>query len=272
VETDRDGAEATAAFTAEWVPEREVPAWEAMETGPPKAQASDATAPETAVDDESASRWKVRPSPTQGPTPILAETPGWGLEMPPSTFSGRLPEPIPDIDAGQGQLGPSSTSVTRLAEPFGSLAGALPPSAREIPSPMAELPFGSVGGRFEPVPEGMMERTMERASNASPSQMPVGIAARVPTVSQRAGLPLLPGGTPPPVSTRPWSLAAAMQPIAPLAPTSARPGGAPAAEPARSVPSLTPTSGLNVPFPAVVAILVAVLLVIVVLILLDLHR
>jgi hypothetical protein len=85
-------------------------------------------------------------------------------------------------------------------------------------------------------------------------------------------LPLLPGGQAALVSTRPWTRAAAMQPLAPMAPPALRATGASLPEPAGPVLPRRRSSGVNVPFAAVVTVLVVVLAVILVLIFLDLHR
>jgi hypothetical protein len=63
-----------------------------------------------------------------------------------------------------------------------------------------------------------------------------------------------------------------MQPLAPLAPSAVRPGGVPIPESMGPVLSRRRSAGVNVPFAALVSVLVVVLVVIVFLIVMDLHR
>jgi hypothetical protein len=132
--------------------------------------------------------------------------------------------------------------------------------------------------RSPPAPKGGGEWTPQ----APPAPIPATAAASaapVPTTASsgpaaagRPGLPLLPGGQPAPVSTRPWTLASAMQPLAPMAPPAIRTAGASLPEPTGPALSRSRSSGVNLPFAVVVAALVAVLAVIVVLILLNHHH
>jgi len=100
---------------------------------------------------------------------------------------------------------------------------------------------------------------------------PPGTASGPPPPNQRLGLPLIPGSAPTPVSTRPWSLAAAMQPLAPLGPAPSRAGALATVEPAGPEPARARRSRFHLPFAAIVTVLIVVLAALAVLIVLGLH-
>ena len=245
--------------------ETRVGGWEMPEPGHPAPPAGAASAAQPATVSPGLPGFRLRPISAPARTPALAETPSWGTETPPIA-PGAHPRSAPDTEADGGQRF-RAAPPTDLAPPE-EPAGATPADARVIPSPTPPPASGSAV-RHEP---GLAEPAPDAPPFPAPSPMPSATASGLPTGAPRPGLPLLPGGMPAPVSTRPWSLGAAMQPLAPAAPPPLRPGGAPVAEPSGPSPSRLRRSGLNVPFPVVVALLIAVLAVIVVLILLDFRQ
>jgi hypothetical protein len=265
-----------------------------------KLPTGDITAAELAAQDQSAPAWRRSPSSQPSRLPTLAELPGWRLDGPvrgaasvpvltgglETDRSQRFRAAPPSYPAASGerdgstvdQAAPSTPGVSpETAVATGSTVDQAAPSAPDV-SPATAVATGPPADRSEPAPEGGGERTPQ----APPAPIPATTAASaapVPTTASsgpvaagRPGLPLLPGGQPAPVSTRPWTLASAMQPLAPMAPPAIRTAGASLPEPAGPVLSRGRSSGVNLPFAVVVAALVAVLAVIVVLILLNHHH
>jgi hypothetical protein len=258
------GGEATEP-AAESYFETRVGGWEMPEPGHPAPPAGAASAAQPAMVSPGLPGFRLRPISVPARTPALAETPGWGTETPPIA-PGAHPRPAPDTEADGGQRF-RAAPPTDLAAPE-EPTGATPADAGVAASPTPP-PASGPAARLEP---GLAEPAPDAPPFPAPSPMPSATASGLPTGAPRPGLPLLPGGMPAPVSTRPWSLGAAMQPLAPATPPPLRPGGAPVAEPSGPSPSRLRRSGLNVPFPVVVALLIAVLAVIVVLILLDFRQ
>jgi hypothetical protein len=159
----------------------------------------------------------------------------------------------------------------------GSTGDPAPPSIPGV-SPEAAIATGPPADRWEPAAEGSGERTPAAPPAPIPATAEVSVtpvpatASSGPAAAGRPGLPLLPGGQAALVSTRPWTLAAAMQPLAPKAPPALRAPGASLPEAAGPVLPRSRSSGVNVPFAAVVTALVLVLALILVLIFLALHR
>ena len=249
------------------------------------------TAPDAAGADR-AWPWGHEPAPTIAPvrTPGL---PGWRLRAPSAPAS--TPAPATPAEAPGWGVAPTA-GQTPAPEPVGRPLGGAATDGRETspdradpgPAPAAEgfcgepgvaasaRPFGDplesagVPPQAGPPVAGVtdIERLREALTPATPAR--TGTGASPP--AQRAGLPLLPGGAVAPVSTRPWSISAAMQPLKPVTPAPPRAGGGtPAAEPARVTPSKR-SGGMTLPFPVVVTVLIVVLAIIIVLILLDIGR
>jgi hypothetical protein len=232
-----------------------------------KLPTGDITAAELAAQDQSAPAWRRSPSSQPSRLPTLAELPGWRLDGP---VRGAASVPVLtgglETDRSQrfrdgstvDQAAPSTPGVSpETAVATGSTVDQAAPSAPDV-SPATAVATGPPA----PIP-----------ATAAASAAPVPTTASSgPAAAGRPGLPLLPGGQPAPVSTRPWTLASAMQPLAPMAPPAIRTAGASLPEPAGPVVSRGRSSGVNLPFAVVVAALVAVLAVIVVLILLNHHH
>ena len=244
--------------------------------------------------------WRLRPTSAPVPPPApttLPETPGWGSDVP-ADGPGGPPRTLDPAEGGTGQrfrMAPPAGPVPPpepVAQPLGGATTdgweTSPARADQGPSPAAEASWGGpeVPASARPLalppdsdvglpPPGPpvagvtdIERIREALTPATPARTGIG----APPPGQRAGLPLLPGGTVATVSTRPWSIGAAMQPLKTVTPAPSRAGGGgPVAEPVRVAPSKR-SGGINLPFPVVVAVLIAVLAVIVVLILLDVRR
>ena len=243
-----------------------------------KLPTGDITAAELAAQDQSAPAWRRSPSSQPSRLPTLAELPGWRLDGPvrgaayvPGLTGG------PETDRTQRFRAAPPSYPAASGERDGSTVDRAPPSTPGV-SPETAVATGSTADRSEPAPKGGGEWTPQ----APPAPIPATAAASaapVPTTASsgpaaagRSGLPLLPGGQPAPVSTRPWTLASAMQPLAPMAPPTIRTAGASLPEPTGPVLSRSRSSGVNLPFAVVVAALVVVLAAIVVLILLNHHH
>jgi hypothetical protein len=251
-------------------PETETPARDHAEIADTKLPTGEITASELVAQDQSAPPWHRAPSSQPSRFPALSELPGWRLDGP-----ARRPVSTPGLAAGterdRAQLfrsaplsGPAATG-----EREASTVDQAPPEAPGVASEAAD--------RLEPRPEGSEERAPERQPTPIPPDTATtsgpGAATSGPgAAAARPGLPLLPGGQPAPVSTRPWTLASAMQPLAPMAPPAIRAAGVPLPEPSGPVVSRSRSTGINLPFAAVVTALVAVLVVIIVLIVLHLHH
>ncbi len=172
--------------------------------------------------------------------------PGWHVAARPATArppadAGYLePEPETDLTPGSAER---REPATQGEADDGQRFRASPPSA---PEPPAE--------QLEPALAAASTRPSGSVSGPTPG-------------SPRLGLPLLPGGLPAPVSTRPWSLAAAMTPLPPLAPTPGRsvvlpvepvgPGAAPLGDPGDGV-SLRLLVGIAIVLVVLITVLVVV--------------
>ena len=224
-----------------------------------KLPTGDITAAELAAQDQSAPAWRRSPSSQPSRLPTLAELPGWRLDGPVRAAPPSYPAASGERDGSTVDQGaPSTPGVSpETAVATGSTVDQAAPSAPDV-SPATAVATGPPA----PIP-----------ATAAASAAPVPTTASSgPAAAARPGLPLLPGGQPAPVSTRPWTLASAMQPLAPMAPPAIRTAGASLPEPTGPVLSRSRSSGVNLPFTVVVAALVAVLAVIVVLILLNHHH
>lgn len=215
--------------------------------------------------------WRLRaPSaPTPPPAPAtLAEAPGWGLKP----MAGQTPPPEPIGRPFDGPTGDWQETSPEGADPGTAPAAAGPWEEPEVAAPARPfaVPHESAGEAAEAGPAVAGVTDIERLRDALTPATPARSGTVASPPAQRAGLPLLPGGAAAPVSTRPWSISAAMQPLKTVTPAPARAGGggAPVAEPAR-VASPRRSGGMTLPFPVVVAALIFVLAVIVVLIVLD---
>jgi len=252
-------APATAAGSSGWDSDRPEPGL----GGPPRT-------PGTAADSMPGQRFRMEPAAAPTPPPEPAGRPfdpagGDGWETSPAT-----PEPGTARTATDAGMAPTADAVTAPApEESWDVA--------EVPAPTRDLglpPDSAIGlTATSPQVPGVtdIERIREALTPATAPRTAAGVAP-APPAAQRAGLPLLPGGAAAPVSTRPWSIDAAMQPLKPATPAPPRAGGAiTVAEPPRVAPAKR-DGGVNVPFPVVVAALIAVLAVIVVLILLSVRR
>ena len=260
----------------------------APETGPPdrgapeiagaKLPTGDITAAELAAQDQSAPAWRRAPSPPPSSFPTPAELPGWRLDGP-----IRRAVSVPGPSDGSGTDGAQRLRAAPPSQPAasgegdGSTGDPAPPSIPGV-SPEAAIATGPPADRWEPAAEGSGERTPAAPPAPIPATAEVSVtpvpatASSGPAAAGRPGLPLLPGGQAALVSTRPWTLAAAMQPLAPKAPPALRAPGASLPEAAGPVLPRSRSSGVNVPFAAVVTALVLVLALILVLIFLALHR
>jgi hypothetical protein len=85
---------------------------------------------------------------------------------------------------------------------------------------------------------------------------------------QGSGTPA-PGGLPARVSTQPWSLGAAMEPLGPTAPRPVRSSRVSRAEPTQSGTATVRTAGMSLPFPVLATGLVLILVAIIILIVVD---
>ena len=261
-------------------PEAGEPGRGAPEIAGGKLPTDDIAAAETAAEDQSARAWARAASSQPSRFPTLAELPGWRLDGP-----VRGAAAVPGLTGGTGTDG---AQRFRTAPPSQPLAGggddgpALDQAPPSIPGLASETAIagGPPVDDSGPAPEGSGERTPP-APPTRPTPIPATAEASAapgpattssgPAAAGRPGLPLLPGGQAALVSTRPWTLAAAMQPLAPMAPPALR-AGTSLPEPAGPVLSRSRSSGVNVPFAAVVTALVVVLVALVVLIFLDLHH
>ena len=236
------------------------PGHEPAEAADTKLSSQDITASELASADRSVPPWKRAPSSQPSRFPSLAELPGWRLDGP-----ARRPVPTPGLTGG-AEL--ERTQRFRGAPPSDSASVERGEAAIDQAPPSTPAVSAQAVERPEPRPAAIEER----ASQAPPGPIPSAAIAAAPVpAAARPGLPLLPGGQAAPVSTRSWTLAAAMQPIAPGAPPAIRAAGAALPEPVGPVISRSRSSGVSVPFPAVVTTLVVVLIAIVVLIVLSLR-
>jgi hypothetical protein len=185
-----------------------------------------------------------------------------------------------DVETGREELGgpvwhvasqPAPAHFPNLAEMTGSEPGPSPvQNGGRRPEPAAGAP-AERGQRFRSTPPSGVGAAAAQLASPSPATPAVTASGQL-AGSQRLGLPLLPGGAPAPVSTRPWSLADAMKPLPPLAPGAGRGTTRPVTEPAEPGPAPGQGRRPGLPFPALVAILVVLLLVIAVLIALNLHH
>jgi hypothetical protein len=234
-------------------PETETPARDDTELANTKLPTGEITASELAAQDQSAPPWRRAPSSQPSRFPALSELPGWRLDGP-----ARRPVSTPGLAAGTER---DRAQRFRAAPPWDPAATDEREASTVDQAPPAD--------RLEPRPEGSDERAPQRPPTPIP---PDTATASGPGAAARPGLPLLPGGQPAPVSTRPWTLASAMQPLAPMAPPAIRAAGVPLPEPSGPVVSRSRSAGINLPFAAVVTALVAVLVVIIVLIVLHPHH
>ncbi len=245
-------------------PETETPARDDAEIADTKLPTGGITASELAAQDQSAPPWRRAPSSQPSGFPALSELPGWRLDGP-----ARRPMSTPGLAAGTERdraqrfrsAPPSDPAATDEREASTVDQAPPPPEAPGVASEAAD--------RLGPGPEGGDERTPQRPPTPIP---PDTATASGPGAAARPGLPLLPGGQPAQVSTRPWTLASAMQPLAPMAPPAIRAAGVPLPEPSGPVVSRSRSTGINLPFAAVVTALVVVLVGIIVLIVLDIHH
>lgn len=186
--------------------------------------------------------------------------PGWQVRRPltmtPIGTPGQPAEPEPAaVEAG---------GTPALG---GQPREAVPSRSADIVSPAPGSPSGLGARGIEPANASVAEPEWGLPPQLSPDAEGVSDWGNG---GQRPGVPLRPGGLPPLVSTRPWSLAAAMQPLSPLGPP-ARPAGATVVEGAGPPPT-PPRTTITLPFATLPAALIALLIVIVVLIVLDLHH
>jgi len=244
----------------------------APEAGPPgrgapdvadaKLTSGDITAAQLAAQDQSAPAWRKAPSPPPSSFPTPAELPGWRLDGTDRAQRFRAAPPSQPAASGEGG---------------GSTGDQAPPSIPGVP-PETAIATGPPADRAELAAEGSEERTPPAPPAPIPITAEVSVSPVAATASSgpaapgRPGLPLLPGGQAALVSTRPWTLAAAMQPLAPLAPPALRTTGASLPEPAGPVLPRSRSSGIHVPFALVISVLVVLLAAVVVLIFVDLHR
>src|ERR1039458_4094810 len=251
-------------------PETETPARDDAEIADTKLPTGEIRASELAAQDQSAPPWRRAPSSQPTRFPALSELPGWRLDGP-----ARRPVSTPALAAGTERDRAQRFRAAPLSDPAAtdereaSTADQAPPEAPGVASEVAD--------RLEPRPEGSDERAPERPPTPIPPDTATtsgpGAATSWPAApAGRRGCPLLPGGQPAPVSTRSWTLASAMQPLAPMAPPAIRAAGVPLPEPSGPVVSRSRSAGINLPFAAVVTALVAVLVVIIVLIVLHPHH
>ena len=259
-------------------PEAGPPGRGAPEIADAKLPTGDITAAELAAQDQSAPAWRRAPSPPPSGFPTPAELPGWRLDGP-----VRRAVSVPGPSGGSGTDDAQRCRAAPPSQPAasgegdGSTGDPAPPSIPGVP-PETAIATGPPADRWEPAAEGSGERTPAAPPAPIPATAEVSVSPVLATSSSgpaaagRPGLPLLPGGQAALVSTRPWTRAAAMQPLAPMAPPALRATGASLPEPAGPVLPRRRSSGVNVPFAAVVTVLVVVLAVILVLIFLDLHR
>jgi len=224
------------------------------------------TAPGLAAPEETAPAWHRAPSTQPSRFPTLAELPGWRLDGP-----SRRREPTSwvasrtEADIAQRFRGAPPAGTLPTGDGDGSSADEPPRSAPRIPSE----PGVTRGSGPETMAAGGESRS-ERPPQAP--RTPTPAAAAEPIAASRPVLPLLPGGQAAPVSTRPWTMASAMLPLAPLAPPATHPGGAALPEAMGPVLSRNRSTGMNLPFGAVVTALVVVLALIIVLIVLGFHH
>ncbi len=201
--------------------------------------------------------------------PGATPPPAWGLD----------PAPLPSDVRGFGASGdapPGRTSAADLGwaeTPDGGGTGSAPLPASAPEPPLAEPPPPSPTA-------GAPWAETARAGHEQPPEAPPPARELAPAEAPspdapRAAAPLIPGGLPVLVSSRPWSLAGAMEPLPPLSPPP-KPGPAPAPDvAAAATPSdvLTPArrrGGPRVSLPLLPTFLVLVLVVMVVLVVLRL--
>lgn len=198
-------------------------------------------APEPAAEPEPEPEHGYRPEPeTETETAMVAEA---------ANQVGELPRAAETDGSGVG-----AGSGWRVREPAVSAAPPSPPGETLSHDPIQV-------GVTEPEP-------------AAPSAVLAG-ADGYGNHGGRLGPPLVPGGIPGLISSRPWTLAAAMESLAPFSPPPVRPGATVQPEPATAQPAATsPRRSLpQIRVPLLPAALIAVLAIIVVLIIVQLsHR
>ena len=189
----------------------------------------------------------------------------------------RAPVPVAGADGPAPPGWQAASAPVAVVQPdlSGMPGWELPPSpdASGRPQPEPPLPEPPESGqRFRSSPPSGAAAIAERLGTTTEAlSAPPGVTPSGPLPNQRLGLPLLPGGAAAPVSTRPWSLTAATQPLPPLGPSPGRLGSFPATEPPGPAPARPRAGRTGLPFAAVVALLIGVLLVLVVLIALQLR-
>jgi hypothetical protein len=234
--------------------------WEMPDPGRSSRRGPDTSAPRPPMVAPGIPGYRLRPTAARARTPDRPETPGWGGEGSASPAGAdRLASFTREADRDQRFRTAPPTEPSPTATP-GPATGAI---FTPVPVPPAAAP-----GRIEP---RALERVAHPPSPWKPTPTPPEPpAAGPPGAGQRPVLPLLPGGAQAPVSTRPWSLDAAMQPLAAAARPSIR-----AASPvsAAGPPPSRPGRGRrSAPFPVVAVLLFALLALIVVLILLHVRH
>jgi len=256
------------------------------ETAQPGALAADDAAPgamDTAPEQPQAGLgnspgWSERPSPAAAPSSGPPVLPGWVLRTPRPSGAERTPL-APASQAGRGWEVRESPSVglTPSGEPLDlTAAGWDTETQGDLPA-AAGPPIGEVESGV--APEGLPDDPaaappQPAATPSSQGGTAFSLASATggpPVIAERPILPLIPGGQPAPVSTKAWSLAAAMESLEPLTPPPPRSAAASPAEPPAAMIVPAQPAGGNPPFPVMVTVLILILVVIVVLIVMHLH-